>query len=239
MLCIVLGQQLTQQLTQQLLALTMINWYEFFTFAVMCSLCSVCFPLPLSVYYQHVQNTGTKYRNSGVVSLVVVHPILFSIVRSTTHTIVNKSFDTFYTNTFRDFPMIFAAILMQDTLFYWLHYLLHCKWFYGIHKTHHTEHDPTVWSTFHASVREMLLCNCITMIVPAVVCNLGYVSFGIFQASLLCRAIRAHTKPHIKSNDSMSHMTADFHHTHHKYGNCNYGGFHFVFWDQLMNTVRM
>lgn len=223
---------------------------EFQRFYALCVACSCAFPLMLSLYYQHIQKTSSQNRFSGIISLLVVHPLVFSSVRCMTHIICNIPYGNFYDNKPSDFVMILPGILFQDFLFYWIHRAMHKnQWLYDtIHREHHKDHEPEVWSTFRASIGEIILCNACTMIIPGVVFNFGYMAFGVFQTLLLSQAIRGHTRdshvtggtdPHVNYTStklSSYIMTRNFHANHHMCGRGNYGGFHFIFWDQLMGT---
>lgn len=214
-----------------------IHLEEIIRFCVISSLCSLVFPLPLSYYYEKKQQTSSVLRKNGIISLVFLHPMMFSLVRFLSHFFMNIGYESFYQNKVKDFYMIFVAAIIQDFLFYITHRTMHLnKHLYKYHKKHHQEVETCVWSTFKASLVEVLLCNCFTMVVPCVFCQLGYVSFGIFQASLLSQAIRGHIVPTGKVENNSNLMSVEFHNLHHKKGNVNYGGFHLVIWDKIFGT---
>ena len=136
------------------------------------------------------------------------------------------------------------CILIDDTLFYWSHRLLHAnKWLYRtIHKQHHEFKYSVGLAVEYAHPIEDILSNTLPTVAGALLLGshasvaIGYMGIKIWQS------IDAHSGFNLpfplspwNIGPGMDCASAhDYHHSH----NCgNYGGF-FSFWDWLCGTDK-
>ncbi|BBI98551.1 hypothetical protein FGKAn22_02440 [Ferrigenium kumadai] len=135
-----------------------------------------------------------------------------------------------------------AMLLLHDTLFYWLHRVMHARWLYGVmHRVHHQSVHPTAFAaySFHPSeaVGEALIVVAIIYIIPV-----HPLAFLIFQTISTAYNVYGHCGREFYPAGTATHWlgrwinTSTAHAMHHSHGRYNYG-FYFLFWDRLMGTL--
>ena len=160
---------------------------------------------------------------------------------------------------------IFVCIMVDDTLFYWSHRLLHHPKIYGmIHKKHHTfKHtigiaveyvairpphlstQRSTWALFYLAFRyahpvEDLVSNTLSTVAGPLLLGSHVTVFWMYSALKLWQSIDAHSGYNLPFPISpFSFITwmdcAPAHDYHHSNNLGNFGGF-FIFWDWLMGT---
>ena len=148
---------------------------------------------------------------------------------------------------FGDFPPLGVlachvafAVALDDTLFYWLHRLLHHPRIYRhVHKQHHEFHHPVGLATEYAHPIEDLLCNTLSTVAGPLLLGshasvvIGYASLKLWQSVDAHSGLLLPFSPWSVALLGMDCARAhDFHHSHNS---GNYGGF-FMFWDWACGT---
>ena len=133
-----------------------------------------------------------------------------------------------------------ASMVVFDTWFYWLHRLLHSRWFYlRIHRWHHMTVTPVTWSNNSDLIVDnlflqsyWLVAHLVMPIAPAVLLlhklfdqvtgGLGHSGFEF--GGDICRP-------------PLPFVAVTHHDQHHRFVRCNYAT-HFTWWDRLMGTLH-
>lgn len=137
-------------------------------------------------------------------------------------------------------PLMF---MLHDTLFYWLHRLMHLPLLFGtMHRVHHRSVHPTAFAaySFHPTeaLAEALIVSLIIFIIPV-----HPLAFLIFQTLSTVYNIYGHCGREFYPEGMSSHWlgrwinTSTAHAIHHLKGRMNYG-LYFMFWDRLMHTAE-
>lgn len=133
-------------------------------------------------------------------------------------------------------------ILLMDFFMFCFHYLVHhLKWFYPIHKLHHTHVETSVYSLFVLHPVETFGFGFIWLFLISVL-ELNYISIIIYLILNLSYGIFGHLKtdifPHFWYNNYFTKWisTTKFHSNHHKNESRNYG-FYFTIWDKIFKTT--
>jgi lathosterol oxidase len=136
----------------------------------------------------------------------------------------------------------FLLIVLMDFFMFCFHYLAHTlKWFYPIHKLHHTHVDTSVYSLFVLHPVETLGFGFIWLILISVF-ELNYISLAIYLFLNLMYGIFGHLEKDLfpafwyQSFFTKWISTTKFHSDHHKNQSHNFG-FYFTFWDKIFKTI--
>lgn len=136
----------------------------------------------------------------------------------------------------------FLLIVLMDFFMFCFHYLAHTlKWFYPIHKLHHTHVDTSVYSLFVLHPVETLGFGFIWLILISVF-ELNYISLTIYLFLNLMYGIFGHLEKDLfpafwyQSFFTKWISTTKFHSDHHKNQSHNFG-FYFTFWDKIFKTI--
>ena len=135
-----------------------------------------------------------------------------------------------------------------DTWFYWFHRLMHTKPVYPwIHQLHHFSISPNPLTTFSVNPLESLVNGGWMPLYAAGAVLVGHplhvVTVGMMGATTIFMGLYVHMGFEFlprwwhKTWFTKWFITTTFHDQHHRWFNCNYGGFTPV-WDYLMGTVR-
>ncbi|MEO6613594.1 MAG: sterol desaturase family protein [Chitinophagaceae bacterium] len=174
--------------------------------------------------------------------------LIFSVILVAGYLLYINNHTTLYTDIHQYgygyfFLSLVLMIILHDTYFYWVHRLLHTRWFFKkIHRVHHRSANPTplAANAFHplealilglivfplitiwpVHILALLLFNSIVVVTNVV----GHLGFEFMPARL------RHSSPG-KYISSSTH-----HNLHHQKSNKNFG-LYFTFWDALMKTLQ-
>ena len=117
-------------------------------------------------------------------------------------------------------------IVVYDTIFYWVHRILHTSYFYRIlHKEHHYHH--TTMTNFASSATSLgeIVINSIGLCTPLLFTPIPQEMHQLYLLGTHIYSVFSHD----------THLDYMNHTAHHRYHNVNYGAYT-VFWDRVMNT---
>jgi sterol desaturase/sphingolipid hydroxylase (fatty acid hydroxylase superfamily) len=133
-------------------------------------------------------------------------------------------------------------VLLMDFFMFCFHYLVHqSKWFYKIHKHHHSHVDTNVYSLYVLHPIETLGFGFIWLFLISVL-EFHYLSIIIYLILNLSYGIFGHLKTDIfpkfwyRNYFTKWISTTKFHSNHHKNESHNYG-FYFTIWDKIFKTI--
>ena len=135
--------------------------------------------------------------------------------------------------------MLAVTTFLFDGWFYWMHRLLHTKWFWRFHRDHHRAIAPTVWSSDSQSVVETFLTQ-LFLIVAAVLLPVPALALVIHRVVDHVNSQFGHAGfeyfagPGARFPSPM--LCATFHDRHHSRFTVNYANF-FSIWDRWMGTL--
>jgi sterol desaturase/sphingolipid hydroxylase (fatty acid hydroxylase superfamily) len=147
---------------------------------------------------------------------------------------------------------IAGCVLIEDTLFYWTHRLLHQKWLYAhVHKRHHSFVSSHALAAEHAHIGETLLSNMLPFYAGPVILRLHGTTFMLWTWLRIAEAVDGHSgfampKPLLLLLSPLSLLHErerhDFHHSHSGgpdgVGTSGVYGSLLPFWDWAMGTDR-
>ena len=121
---------------------------------------------------------------------------------------------------------IIIYILYYDFFYYFMHRLLHTKYFYPIHKIHHSTYKPKCSDFFTVSYLEYPLSS--------VGLYLALYLYGIYIYQLLATICLISIRGMMEHDDRFVFIVGNHHLQHHTYFYCNYG----EYWiDYVFGTV--
>ena len=177
-------------------------------------------------------------RRQSLVSLAVI-AVMFG-AGQWTHTVLHWGFPAPRLSVASVVITFVVSMVVFDTWFYWLHRLIHTRWFYRrVHQWHHMTSAPVVWSNnSDRAVDNLFLqsywffAHLILPIAPVVLIahKLYDQVTGVIGHSGYEHGGRICWPP--------SPMLGVTHHDqHHQFFRCNYAT-HFTFWDRAMGTLH-
>ena len=139
------------------------------------------------------------------------------------------------------FAQVFFLMMVEDTMFYWSHRLLHQPWIYPyIHKVHHEFYNSIVLTCEYAHPIEYILGNSLPSLVGSVAlggrCHL--LSMLIFLTLRLVETAEAHSGydfPFSLTKHLPFTCSPHYHNHHHLVNSGNYGSF-LMIWDSICGT---
>lgn len=133
-------------------------------------------------------------------------------------------------------------VIVQDAYFYWMHRLLHVKYFMKrFHAIHHLSHQPSTYTTYSLhpveAIFQVLFLPILPLILPMHVSALIiFIFFYQLIVSMLGHSGYEFYKPKFKTTWIGKFCnTPVYHDFHHKRSKGNFG-LYFNFWDKLMKT---
>jgi sterol desaturase/sphingolipid hydroxylase (fatty acid hydroxylase superfamily) len=136
---------------------------------------------------------------------------------------------------------ILILVGLMDFFMFGFHYLAHqLKWFYPIHKLHHTHVETNVYSLYILHPIETLGFGIIWLLIISVI-QFNYISIIIYLILNLLYGIFGHLKkdvfPYFWDNSRLTKWISNtnFHNNHHRNESRNYG-FYFTIWDRMFKT---
>lgn len=124
---------------------------------------------------------------------------------------------------------VLVCILLQDTMFYWSHRILHSpRLFRAVHRKHHDFRYVRGHSSEYAHPVE-LTANVVSFILPAILLGTHLLTFGVWVTIRVYETVAAH------SGYAFGPI-ASRHAYHHLYASRGCLGSFFGIWDRLMGT---
>jgi len=138
---------------------------------------------------------------------------------------------------------IVLMILLHDTYFYWMHWLMHRKVIFRyVHKVHHLSTNPSPWAAMSFHPLEAVI-KAGVIVVIALVMPVHPLAIGIFLLFMIIYNVYGHLgyelypKGFSRSRIGRWINTSVNHNLHHQTFKGNYG-LYFLFWDRIMGTVQ-
>ena len=134
-----------------------------------------------------------------------------------------------------------AILVAHDTYFYWIHRLMHHRYFFRrFHRTHHKSVTPTVFACYALDVPEAVLLGCFIplwlLVVPMQLAGLLIpATLVLFRNAIGHCGVELFAHGASRSRWFGWLATNTDHDLHHSTGRYNYG-FLFSGWDRLMGT---
>lgn len=132
-------------------------------------------------------------------------------------------------------------VVIMDFLMFSFHYLIHqFKWFYPIHKLHHTHIETSVYSLFILHPIETIGFGLLWLLLLST-STFSYLSIIIYLILNLLYGIFGHLKKDVFPSFWDKNMVTKwisntkFHNNHHQNESHNYG-FYFTIWDKIFKT---
>ncbi len=133
------------------------------------------------------------------------------------------------------------VLLVQDTVFYFVHRLFHQPTLYGwTHRGHHRSMQPSPWTSFALDPIESLV-HSLLLVMVLVLVPLHLATVLAVLTTMTAWAMVNHLSPEVLPRRFPHHWLGAWiigpaHHSiHHKHQNRHYG-LYFTLWDHLMNT---
>ena len=136
-----------------------------------------------------------------------------------------------------------VMLFVHDTLFYWLHRLMHHPaLFRRVHLVHHLSVKPSAWAAYSFHPREALLEELLVVLIVFTIPS-HPAALMIFQSLSTLINVYGHCGREFYPEGWHRHWmgkwinTSTLHDRHHHSGRGNYG-LYLLFWDRLMGTVN-
>jgi sterol desaturase/sphingolipid hydroxylase (fatty acid hydroxylase superfamily) len=134
-----------------------------------------------------------------------------------------------------------AALILQDTYFYFIHRAFHHPFlFKWSHHGHHRSREPTPWTSFAFDLPEALL-QVLFLVALVFVLPLHFITLAILLMTMTVWAVLNHLGFPLFSSSPKSQwlgtwFIGSLHHSlHHRNYRVHYG-LYFTFWDKLLGT---
>lgn len=121
---------------------------------------------------------------------------------------------------------IFSQIVFGEVWFYTIHYIIHSKYLYKYHKTHHENNEVIGIFALYAHPLDAIITN-----FGSIFLLHYFIRFSVFHIYLIGTVATVNT---IVS--SHTGRTCGFHQNHHRMFRCNYGMNYFM--DRLFGTIQ-
>lgn len=174
--------------------------------------------------------------------------IIFSLLLIAAYLLYINGHSTIYTDIGRyGYGYFFLSILMMvvlhDTFFYWVHRLLHTKWFLkNIHSVHHRSANPTPLASNSFHPGEALILG--LFVFPLItIWPVHVLALLVFNTIVVVTNVVGHLGfefiPQRLRNGLPGKFisSATYHNLHHQKSTRNFG-LYFTFWDRLMKTAQ-
>lgn len=237
------------------------HWYSFFAYKLASSLASyfIVAGVAYFIFYHLLKKKWKrlKIQSKEPVNKDLRHEILFStisvmvgaVIQLAVFLLITENYTAIYSEINEYgwgyfFLSLLLLIVIQDTYFYWTHWMLHV-WtpaYKFIHRIHHKSTNPTSWASqaFHPAEALILIG-----FLPPVLFFIPLHSYviSIFMAINILWVVYGHSGyelfPKWFMNNRLSRyfITSTHHNMHHQHFHHNYG-LYFMFWDKLMKTTH-
>ena len=118
-------------------------------------------------------------------------------------------------------------IVYYDFFYYFVHRLLHTRYFYPIHKIHHKQIQPEYYDFYNIHILELSISNI----------GLFFAIYlhRLYMYQLLCAVIFINMRGMMEHDNRFAVLVGNHHLLHHQYFTCNYG----EYWlDYIFGTLR-
>jgi lathosterol oxidase len=118
-------------------------------------------------------------------------------------------------------------IVYYDFFYYFMHRLLHSRYFYPIHKIHHKQLQPQYYDFYNIHILELPISN--------VGLFFAIYLHRVYMYQLLCAVIFINIRGIMEHDARFAFLVGNHHLLHHQYFTCNYG----EYWlDYIFGTLR-
>jgi len=174
--------------------------------------------------------------------------LIFSAILVFAYLLYNNDHTTLYTDIDQYgygyfFLSLLWMIILHDTYFYWVHRLLHTKWFFkNVHRVHHRSANPTplAANSFHpleALILGMIVFPLIT-IWPVHILALLLFNSIVVITNMVGHLGFEFMPTRLRNRTPGKYISSSTHHNlHHQKSNKNFG-LYFTFWDTFMRTLQ-
>jgi len=171
---------------------------------------------------------------------IVVAPILYVLGYASASKYMKAGVDQIPPWYYIPFQIMFCMVI-EDTLFYWIHRGLHHKKLYGkVHKIHHEYKTTIGLASEYAHPIEYILSDAIPFTAGPLILGLHYYVFWMWMIVRVGETVDGHCgydfpwSPYRLLPFSGSAAVHDYHHSH------NLGNFatFFTYWDDFMGTSK-
>lgn len=135
-------------------------------------------------------------------------------------------------------------MLVEDTLFYWSHRILHRPSFYWIHKHHHEYHQTIGFASQYVHPIEYILSGTIPSSlgfqILSYVCQVHYATILVWLIYRFIQSYESHSGFTWSWNtlSLIPYTVGSDHHDFHHAMNCGNYGSVFLFWDAYCETEK-
>ena len=174
--------------------------------------------------------------------------LIFSLILIIAYLLYINGHSTIYTSIRQHgygyfFLSLMLMIILHDTYFYWIHRLLHTKWFLkNIHRVHHRSANPTPLAANSFHPLEAFFLGIIVF--PLItIWPVHIFALLIFNSLVVVTNVIGHlgfefVPTTLRNSVPGKYISSSTHHNlHHQKSNKNFG-LYFTFWDKLMKTSQ-
>ncbi len=197
----------------------------------------------IEIIFSHLHN-HKKYSNKGLITniyLMLANMSLDLLMRGICLVVLNYFFKYHLTQFENQIIYWFVLLILQDFLFYWLHYVDHyCRLFWAVHVTHHSSEEFNLTVGFRSSVFQPLYR--FIYFIPLSFLGFDGKDIMFMYSATQIYGILIHTQYVGKLGFLEYFMSTPSHHRVHHGSNIAYldknMGMVFIFWDKLFGTFQ-
>jgi sterol desaturase/sphingolipid hydroxylase (fatty acid hydroxylase superfamily) len=197
----------------------------------------------IEIVFSHLHN-HKKYSNKGLITniyLMLANMSLDLLMRGACLVVLNYFFKYHFIQFENQIIYWFVLLILQDFLFYWLHYVDHyCRLFWAVHVTHHSSEEFNLTVGFRSSVFQPLYR--FIYFIPLSFLGFDGKDIMFMYSATQIYGILIHTQYVGKLGFLEYFMSTPSHHRVHHGSNIAYldknMGMVFIFWDKLFGTFQ-
>jgi sterol desaturase/sphingolipid hydroxylase (fatty acid hydroxylase superfamily) len=197
----------------------------------------------IEILFSHFHN-HQKYSNKGLITniyLMLANMSLDFLMRGICLVILNYFFKFHFVQIENQILYWFLLLILQDFMFYWLHYVDHyCRLFWAVHVTHHSSEEFNLTVGFRSSVFQPLYR--FIYFIPLSFFGFDGKDIMFMYSATQIYGILIHTQYVGKLGFLEYFMSTPSHHRVHHGSNIAYldknMGMVFIFWDKLFGTFQ-
>lgn len=214
---------------------------QLFLFSVPLSIYSILIIAEMIISYVHNKN---YYTTKGTLANIYLSSLNFGL------DVLLRSFGLYILNTFYQFHFFeihtvflywFVLLVVQDFMFYVLHYVDHyCRFFWAVHVTHHSSEEFNLSVGFRSSVFQPLYR--FVYFIPLALMGFKGIDIAVMYSATQIYGILIHTQTIGKLGFLEWFMATPSNHRVHHGSNPQYldknMGMVFIIWDRLFGTFE-